>query len=300
MLTLKETISLKISFNKIVLALFLVFAFTNSLAAQSQPNFTKKVNSLYLPKNQKPISKLFQWEYVDKRHGRYVKYSWYLEVPRTAMEWSKNVNNILNDYYSSNALIQHKMVLKMPAKLKILINAAGEKSNGNVTAFVDDQENAKYIKLLAAVLEAQAYHEGYNNYYTADFIKSFVDDAIPYQESTTKLPVFTLLKSGDCDCKSVLYAALLKNAGYKVALLDYPEQTIQHPNLNGSGLVTRKIPGHMAVGVALKPEQVPEDVRDKYIDFKGFKYYFAETTSSISLGEVFGKLFSNPRVYPLK
>jgi len=73
-----------------------------------------------------------------------------------------------------------------------------------------------------------------------------------------RYPVETMIeRNGDCEDTAILYAALLKAAGFDTVLLRFPGQ-------NGES-------GHWAVGVR-------GDFEGTYYKHKGKKYYYAETT----------------------
>jgi len=118
------------------------------------------------------------------------------------------------------------------------------------------------IQSLASVLIKKAKELGFNEYDTANFILTFVqdhylkdDEMTPYDEYP-KFPIETLVEGGgDCEDSSIFYAALMRAAGYDVVLISLPR--------------------HMAVGVALS-QQIP----GSYVRYNGKNYYYAETTGS--------------------
>jgi hypothetical protein len=114
-----------------------------------------------------------------------------------------------------------------------------------------------------------------------DFILSFVGSAIPYVETdVAELPAQTLIDSGDCKDKSILYASILKSLGYKVVLLSYP------------------IAEHEAVGVTLDDSQLPQGSSLSYYLYNGTKYYFAETTTpNWTLGDNNGGIVQHSSAY---
>jgi hypothetical protein len=108
---------------------------------------------------------------------------------------------------------------------------------------------------------------GYNYFHEAEFILSFIGSAIPYNITAyPELPAQTLIDTGDCKDKSILYASILKSLGYKVALLNFKD-------VSGTA-------GHEAVGVVFDDSQVPQGRALYYFQHNGSKYYFAETTAS--------------------
>ncbi|RLG06010.1 MAG: hypothetical protein DRN59_03700 [Thaumarchaeota archaeon] len=118
------------------------------------------------------------------------------------------------------------------------------------------------IASLASGLAKDAKKLGFGEYDTANYILAFVqslryhkdEEITPYKEYW-KFPLETLAEGwGDCEDSSILYAALMKAAGYDVVLFDLPE--------------------HMAVGVALS-----KTISGSYVDYNGKRYYYAETTN---------------------
>ena len=118
------------------------------------------------------------------------------------------------------------------------------------------------IQSLASALLKKSKELGFGEYDTANFILAFVqdhylkdDEMTPYDEYP-KFPVETLAEGGgDCEDSSILYAALMKAAGYDVILLQLPK--------------------HMAVGVALS-----KPIFGSFVLYNGKMYFYAETTSS--------------------
>jgi hypothetical protein len=71
-----------------------------------------------------------------------------------------------------------------------------------------------------------------------------------------------------------LLAALLRNMGYRVALLFFPPPPGQSV-------------GHMAVGIAFTGDQLPPGKKLSYYTKDGRNYYFAETTRpNWKIGEI--------------
>ena len=93
----------------------------------------------------------------------------------------------------------------------------------------------------------------------------------PYDEYP-KFPVETLAEGwGDCEDSSILYAALMRAAGYDVILLELPR--------------------HMAVGVALS-----KPILGSFVVYKGKMYFYAETTGSGWLIGMTPKAYANQKV----
>ena len=121
------------------------------------------------------------------------------------------------------------------------------------------------VKELASSLLSKARKIGLDEVETANYILSFVQ-SISYKKDREmtrsrgefpKFPVETIVEGwGDCEDTSILYAALMKAAGYDVVLL--------------------KIGEHMAVGVAFS-----KPIHGAYVPYKNKIYFYAETSSSL-------------------
>jgi len=103
---------------------------------------------------------------------------------------------------------------------------------------------------------------------------TMIQQAIPYSydfetapnhvKEYWRYPIETIYDAtGDCECKSILFASLLLAMGYKVALLLFSD--------------------HMALGIAL-PVEIPNGY---FYEINGEKYYYYETTAeNWFLGEI--------------
>jgi hypothetical protein len=86
-----------------------------------------------------------------------------------------------------------------------------------------------------------------------------VCEEIGCREEYFRLPAETLFdKRGDCDCKSILAAALMRSLGYPVLLLLSPKA------------------GHAAVAVGGAPQSSDESLF--FFEYRGKEYYYCETT----------------------
>jgi hypothetical protein len=206
-----------------------------------------------------------------------VDYKWHVEVPSDAargynlLQWDRQVNEDLSKYYSSDANTQNEMTSTVAADEKTLIFADAATNNGDLTSWVYDASNAPWVNDLAVALGATAKTVGCDYFHEAEFVQSFVGNAIPYKLTAfPELPAQTLIDGGSRRDKSILLAGLLNSLGYKAALLYF------------SG--TSGEQGHMAVGVVFSDSQVPNESLSYYL-YKGNKYYFAETKgSNLQLG----------------
>lgn len=92
-----------------------------------------------------------------------------------------------------------------------------------------------------------------------DYALDEICEEIGCREEYFRLPAETLFdKRGDCDCKSVLAAALMRNLGYPVLLLLSPKA------------------GHAAVAVGGAPQS--SDASLFFFEYQGEQYYYCETT----------------------
>jgi hypothetical protein len=208
-----------------------------------------------------------------------VDYKWNVEVPSDVaqgynlLQWDRQVNADASKFYSSDATTQNEMTSTMATDEKALILADAATNNGDLTSWVYDASNAPWVSDLAAALNGTAKATGYNYFHEAEFVQSFVGNAIPFKTTAfPELPAQTLIDGGSRKDKSILLASLLNDLGYKVALLYF------------SG--TSGEQGHMAVGVVFSDSQVPNESLSCYA-YNGNNYYFAETNgSNLQLGAV--------------
>lgn len=205
------------------------------------------------------VEKTISWQYEGARTLR-------VAVPKDLLRWDEEVKNVIKKYYTSNGYVQDAMEAGMPSELKSLVLAAAASANSNLTPWVNEPYNLTYIRKVADDLEAVA--AGMNRYQTAQMVLNMVQSLsyhnVEYPQAASK----TLVEGGDCDAKSVLLAALLKEMGYKAALIYYS------PSAMGGK------EGHMQVGVVLNDNDLPQNGRCSYVICKGQKYYFMETTMS--------------------
>ncbi len=208
-----------------------------------------------------------------------VDYKWNVEVPSDVaqgynlLQWDRQVNADASNFYSSDATTQNEMTSTMATDEKTLILADAATNNGDLTSWVYDASNAPWVSDLAAALNGTAKATGYDYFHEAEFVQSFVGNAIPFKMTAfPELPAQTLIDGGSRKDKSILLASLLNDLGYKVALLYF------------SG--TSGEQGHMAVGVVFSDSQVPNESLSCYA-YNGNNYYFAETNgSNLQLGAV--------------
>lgn len=208
-------------------------------------------------------SKDYQWNFNGKT------YKWHVEIPKSLYDDSVGITNITKTFYQSSAQVQQAMLSSMTAEMKSLVLAPSALGNCNLTPWVNEGCNLSYLNKLTKSLTQMAQKEGFNRYKTADFVLSFVQSLNYSYQTYPQLSAKTLIDGGDCDCKSVLYAALLKNMGYKNALLFYSPASL------GASV------GHDAVGVVLSDSDVKNlGFQVQYHTHQGIKYYTAETTKT--------------------
>jgi hypothetical protein len=217
------------------------------------------VPSLSYDSSVQKTSRDFTWKY----QGR--TFNWHVEVPRELLDWNRMVSQTTDKYYSGR-FSQHDLLETMPDNLKTLVLAVSVQERGDLTPWVNEENNSEWAGYLSDRLAECARENGYDYWRTAEFIQSFVGSAIPYHlTDVPELPAQTMIDDGDCKGKSILLAAILKNLSYKVALLEF---------LPDSGDT-----GHMAVGVVFDDAQTPRDRKLSYYYRNGVKFYFAETTA---------------------
>ena len=223
--------------------------------------------------NEKSISKSFTWSYQG------VAYSWNISIPADLLDYSSNIKDDVQEYYKSDGAAQRAIFIRSDAVLRNLISSLRITSNGDLSPWVTEEKNYRFAGYMGEALSAMA--AKYDYFYRAEFVLSFIGGAIPYKIADVQLPVQTLAENGDCDCKSILLAAILKNMGYRVALVEFPE--------------------HFAVGIAFEDDQVPFGRNLLYYEYEGTKYYFAETTTSgWRIGDAGSKSKRSAVLFPIK
>jgi hypothetical protein len=185
-----------------------------------------EVPSVTPPTSVPTISRTFTWSCEGKT------FRWLIQIPQDLLDYSK----VLGATFS-------RALTKNPCDLKY---------------WLKDTKNRTFIQFLAGQLSVAARWAGFDRISTAQLVISFVQ-AIPYQTRLPQLPVQTLAEGGDCDCKSILAAALLDAMGYKVAFLVFSD--------------------HVAVGIAFYTWESPRVSPAWYWEWGGRRFYYAETTS---------------------
>jgi|YelNatPaOPRAMG01_1025707.scaffolds.fasta_scaffold94326_1 hypothetical protein len=188
-----------------------------------------EVPSVTYPTSVPTISRTFTWSCEGKT------FRWLIQIPRDLLDYSKSLK--------TKFLVSFRALTEYPC---------------DVTYWLRDTTNRMFIQFLADRLSVAARRAGFDRIGTAQLVISFVQ-AIPYQTRLPQLPVQTLAEGGDCDCKSILAAALLDAMGYKVAFLVFSD--------------------HVAVGIAFYTWESPRVSPAWYWEWGGRRFYYAETTS---------------------
>ena len=190
---------------------------------------------------------------------------------------------------SYTAGLDSRLLIPVPDYLYSYYNSK-ELIVDDYSAFVLDIYDEEYIDLFIELfidnLIYSDYFDSFNDPKKINEVANFIQrlDYIPdYEEGEEETedpqyPIETLFRNnwkggGDCEDKAILIANVLKNMGYNVSLL--------------------RIPNHMAVGVELSEEALPE--YDYYVD----NYYFLDTSPE-ELGKIYSK-YKDPSeldIYP--
>jgi hypothetical protein len=148
----------------------------------------------------------FYWQYGGKN------YSWSISVPAGLLTYDRQISSFMNTYFQSNGNIQavtnHSQ--SMTQNMMSMIVACTARGNNNYVAWIDEPYNSAWIANISQDLADSAHNDGYDYYQEADYILSFIGSAIPYNATAfPELPAQTMIDSGDCKDKSILYASLI-------------------------------------------------------------------------------------------
>ncbi|MCX6664976.1 MAG: hypothetical protein NT038_02780 [Euryarchaeota archaeon] len=177
----------------------------------------------------------------------------------------KNVSTI--SYTWDYLGIQH-LILPDPGYLYTYYKSLERLNTEDYAAYVFDQFDDVYLNMVVGKLE-QIFEDITGPVERLDAVASFVqslqyaeDDPDNSSYEYPRYPLETLIdEQGDCEDKAVLTAALLDLMGYNVSLI--------------------RLPNHMAVGVHLDKNVVPE-----YSYYKDDFFYLETTRSNWRLGRV--------------
>ncbi len=183
------------------------------------------------PSSDQTVSRTYKWSFARK------EWTWELSLPQS-----------LYDYYRG--------LPRSPTP--------------NYSVYVTHPQDDPYIDGLVVKLKDAAAKEGYSESETVEFAAAFVQ-SLPYvtdnvstgYDEYARYPIETLVDNGgDCEDTAILMAALIRDLGYGVVLLNLPK--------------------HVAVGVA-----GDESVHGTYWELNGTKYYYLETTGeNWGIGEI--------------
>ena len=160
--------------------------------------------------------------------------------------------------------------IKMPCDdlLRLHDFYAQRSRTADYKAYIEDQGTAQLWGVLYHLygvlnyLQSEARKQKLDYKAKIEFFATFVQNvkyvSDPRGHEIRKFPLETLLLGGDCEDKSILLAWLLKQAGFRVALLEFDD--------------------HVAVGVNL-PSEPFFAYEAWYFLYAGRKYYYMEATS---------------------
>lgn len=179
-------------------------------------------------------------------------YTWELSIPKTAYEYYKAQPHNRESDYAMYAMSDY---------------------------------DRPYLKSLATEIKNAASRDGYSEQDAALMTIAFVQ-SLPYtSDSVTtgydeypRYPLETLVDNGgDCEDTSILTAALIKEMGYGVVLLEFPR--------------------HMAVGI-----KGSDNYPGTYWEYMGSKYFYLETTGdNWNVGQVPGEYQqAKAIIYPMQ
>ncbi|MCG0278476.1 MAG: copper amine oxidase N-terminal domain-containing protein [Thermanaeromonas sp.] len=225
------------------------------------PGETDKSQLLTSYRGTQAFKKSYLWDY------RGTQYQWQIIVPASLREYNKNLEKFLEEWNTLTSYERATLLESLPSSTKEFLLSVLQAPAGDFRPWVKEQMNYTYTNNLALELHRQAAKEGYNRFYKAEFILSFVQ-SLPYiYTPLPRLPATTILEGGDCKSKSILLAGFLKALGYQVALLEFP------PEEFGNNI------GHEAVGIAFDTRELPTRESLFYFEYQGQRYYYAETTT---------------------
>jgi len=143
----------------------------------------------------------------------------------------------------------------------------------NYDMYVYDSYGNHYIRAMADEFKRMGNVNNLTDRQIVELVVAFVqqlkytkDDVRAGFDQHTSFPVETLInRGGDCEDSVILLAGLLEELGYGCLLLAFWEAD----------------PAHMALGV-----KGDASVRGTYYEHKGESYYYIETTSGWSVGEL--------------
>jgi hypothetical protein len=166
----------------------------------------------------------------------------------------------------------HQVILNIPLEkynwyLQREVNRTPQHiSTSKMALFITDKD--EIIQGLSTKLLDISNQYNYNKSNTVNFILSFIQECIEYEEDIDskgleeywKYPIETLIeRNGDCEDSSILFQSIIKNTGYEVIMLFY----IIDDNI-----------GHLASGV-----YIGENISGHSVKHNDKIFYYCETTS---------------------
>lgn len=225
-------------------------------------------------------SKDYTWQYGGFNYSMHLSYS------TDALNAERALSNDVRSFYFGNYYYKNAVWTKLPEEVKPLYDMYNE-HYGYYVPWINNNFDDKAVQALVGILSKQT--AKYNYFHKAEFILNFVGALSYVATDAPQLPMQTLFDGGDCKDKAILLAAILKDMGYKVALLNYQ----QRPG---------EAAGHEAIGIAFGDSDLPLFHGPlSYYTEGGVKYYYTETTSpGWSIGQLSPIAQDHPAyVYPV-
>jgi len=215
------------------------------------------------------ISKTYSWIYKG------TPFVLTIQIPEVLVEKANWFDMFYKKYFSSNGNEQEALRSEIAQNCYDMLKENYASSpEGDYQAYItENYTEASFLQTITNTLLSTAKQQNYSYIDTANFISRFVQN-IPYVVSTVEeLPVYTLVNGGMCSTKSILLATLLRDAGYGVALINYPSnETFE---VNGV-----EYNGHEQVGIRL--DGIPNAAT---VSANGIYYDIIESTSPSAIGD---------------
>ena len=183
-----------------------------------------------------------------------------IDYHRMTYDWSfKGLTHqiILNISYDKYLWYKNRNINRSPQYI------SKEETKTFITTYDDS------IKSLSNMLMNQIIQYGYNDIESINFVLSFVQQNIEYEDdgiSTNvseywKFPVETLVEgTGDCEDSSILFQSIIKNMGYDVVMIFY---------------IIDDETGHLSTGI-----NINDSLNGYAVTYNNMDYYYCETTSN--------------------
>jgi len=215
------------------------------------------------------ISKTYSWAYKG------TPFVLTIQIPKILVEKANWFDMFYKKYFSSSGSEQEVLRSNIAQNCYDMLKENYASSpEGDYQAYItENYTEASFLQTITNTLLSIAKQQNYSYIDTANFISRFVQ-SIPYVLYTVEeLPVYTLVNGGKCSTKSVLLATLLRDAGYNVALINYPSNEV---------FVINEIDydGHEQVGIRL--DGIPNAAT---VSANGINYDIIESTSPSDIGD---------------